>query len=704
MLTGAVALKEDALQFVSNEAGDIPADNPGGLGLYFQDTRFLNKFELSINGIKPLFLSNTANQHYIATFQFINPDLLLHSGQRVPQQTISIRRSRYVTARGMYERIGLLNCNRFEVELDLVLAIDADFRDMFAIRGFKTQHVAGQITVTFGAGDLLFQYRGRDGMVRATHVTFSQPPEAISSREVRFRLCLRSRQFETIVIQVQPSIGRRVARAFQSFDARLEQLAESYRVWDQTSTRITTNHELFDRELLRASRYDIRGLLEQTPQGPVPDAGVPWYAVPFGRDAIITALQTLIYNPEIALGTLRFLAAHQGTRVDHYKEEEPGKIMHELRRGELASLGEVPHTPYYGTVDATPLFLLLFVETMEWTGSDELYTDILPAALGALEWIDRYGDIDGDGYVEYISHRAGGVANQGWKDSIDAVQYENGDCAEPPIALVEVQGYVYQAKVGVARLLRRRGRPDIADRLEREAATLKANFNRDFWLEDQSFYALALDRDKRPVRSITSNPGHCLWAEICDPDKAWKVADRLLAPDMFSGWGIRTLSQDSPNYNPMSYHNGSVWPHDTAWIAMGLRRIGRTPEAIALVTSLIEAGFRFDDARLPELFCGFGRDKRFNSRPTAYVVSCSPQAWAAGCVFMLLRCMLDIQPNLLDGSVSVSPRLPGMFRRLCLHNMLLGEHRVDLLVEQESGEMRVEMSGSSGLRLVTLPA
>jgi glycogen debranching enzyme len=700
MLTGAIALKEDRLQFITNETGDTTAENPG-LGMYFQDTRFLNRYELTVNGTKPLFLSSSTNKHYIATFQFINPPLVLANGQRVGQQTVSIRRSRFVTGDGLYERIGFLNCNPFEIELDVVLAIDADFRDIFAVRGYRTQRVVGQISVTLGGEDVVFSYRGRDGLHRSTVVSFSRAPEAISSHEMRFCVKLQPQERESIIVRVHPRIGRTHKKLSDDFDGELERLSVSYREWDQRSTQISTNNELFDREILRASRYDIRGLLERTKQGVVPDAGVPWYAVPFGRDAIITSLQTLIYNPEIAEGTLRYLAAHQGKKVDEYTEEQPGKIMHELRRGELARLAEVPHTPYYGTVDATPLFLVLFCEAMEWRGSEKLYRDILPTAMKALEWIDAYGDRDGDGYVEYVGQRAGGVINQGWKDSANSVQHADGTNAPQPIALVEVQGYVYAAKMGLARQLRLRGDPT-ASKLEAEAQDLKQRFNRDFWMEDQSFFALALDRDKRQVPSVTSNAGHCLWSGICEPEKAAAVAARLMADDMFSGWGIRTLSNRSPNYNPMSYHNGSVWPHDTALVALGLRRIGDTEGANRVVTGLIEAGFRFPDGRLPELFCGFARDQRFNSSPTAYVVSCSPQAWAAGCVFMLLHCILDARADLAGGRLRVAPRLPDLFHRIRLDNLSVGSETVDLLLERRGNETSVEMSGGSKLHLDTM--
>lgn len=697
MLTGAVALKEDGLTFISDQAGDVVPENPGNFGLYYRDTRFLSRFEWSVNGVKPLFLSSSTNKHYIAAFQFINPRMTLANGQKVLQQTVSMRRSRFVNAGGLYERLGFYNCNQFDIELEVVLGVDADFRDIFAVRGFSTQRVAGEISVRFGGDDLQFDYRGRDEMPRHTVVSFSRTPEAISSREVRFTLRLQPHQFDTVVVRVYPVIGDDIGSLDGDFDRELESLAASYREWDEQSTQIRTNHELFDKELLRASRYDIRTLIEHTPQGLVPDAGVPWYSVPFGRDAIITALQTLMYNPDIATGTLRFLAAHQGREVDQFREEEPGKILHELRRGELARLREVPHTPYYGTVDATPLFLVLFVETMDWLDSDELFQDLYEPAMHALEWIDSYGDADGDGYVEYIAHRPGGVVNQGWKDSANSCQYPDGSNATAPIALVEVQGYVYQAKRGMARLLRRRGQATLAERLDRQAEALKQQFNRDFWMEDRQFFAQALDRDKQQIRSVTSNPGHCLWAGICDDGKAEAVVRRLMAPDMFSGWGIRTLSESSKNYNPMSYHNGSVWPHDTAIIALGMRRCGYGEDALTLVQGLVDAAFHFPDARLPELFCGFSRDTRFNSSPTAYVVSCSPQAWAAGTAFMLLQTMLDVCPEGSAKTVRLNPLLPPGFRRVEVSRMRLGDSFVDMRVDGSGSDVRVEIRAGERL-------
>ena len=356
----------------------------------------------------------------------------------------------------------------------------------------------------------------------------------------------------------------------------------------------------------------------------VPCGGIPWYAVPFGRDSIITSLQTLTYNPQIAEGTLRSLAQHQGTRIDQLTEEEPGRIFHELRRGELANLREIPHVPYYGSTDATPLFVILFVETMAWLhGSlvgNELWEDLLPAVMKALHWIDHYGDVDGDGYVESRGGGPLGVRNQGWKDSVDSLQHEDGSYGELPADLVEVQAYVYQAKMGLSALLRRHGDQAMALRLESEAAVLRTRLNQDFWMEQEGFYAQALDAEKRQVKAITSNAGHVLWSGVATPEIAGAVVARLMAPDVFSGWGLRTLSNSSPNYNPMSYHNGSVWPHDNSLIAFGMSNYGFHDEAAEVITSVISAGLRFPGNRLPELFCGFPRDLRLTPvRPHTFV-------------------------------------------------------------------------------------
>src|SRR5256885_1230699 len=460
---------------VSDEMGDIPAGNSKGLGLYFSDTRFVSTYEFRLNRLQPILLSASVDESYVATFQMVNPVLLLDEGKRrIPQQSLSIRRSRFIYG-GLHERIGIQNCG--------------------------TEPVLSYL-----------------------------------------------------------------------YDDALQALQGSYRRWHDNTTRISTDNAFLDRGLLRRSQMDLRILLEEFDSGLFPMAGIPWFSAPFGRDALIASIQTLMLNPEVARGTLRYLAQHQGQKADRSREEEPGKILHEVRYGDLANLKLIPHTPYYGSVDSTPLFLVAAVEMMDWLNDQDLFVELLPAILGALKWVDLYGDSDHDGFVEYAERASGGVRNQGWKDSHDSLLYPDGRPVELPVALVEVQGYVYQAKVGLSRILERLGQPVMAERLAREAAELRRRFELAFWLDREQFYAQGLDRQKVQIPSITSNPAHGLWAGIIDPERAEILRDRLMAPDMFSGWGIRTLSADSPHYNPMSYHNGTIWPHDNSIAVAGLRR------------------------------------------------------------------------------------------------------------------------------------
>lgn len=706
MLGGTIVLKENHIQLLTDQLGDIPSSDPTNYGLYFYDTRYLSTYELLINGQRPLYLSHSTDRNYIANFQFVNPQLLLTPGQLVPRQTISIRRARFVNDRSFQERLGFYNCNHFTVDLDVSLTFDADFLDMFAVRGFAIQRLAGKSSSEFGPDGLVFSYVGRDGVPRHTLVDFSVQPEPLSPHSVLFRLHLEPHTPTSLTLSVRPWLSRRRRGPKIQFDADLEALRRSYDAWNAACTAFTTDNEFFDRSLLRQSRLDIRSLLEFNDRDALPEAdgrtspkkldmvlsaGIPWYAVPFGRDAIIAALQTLMYNPAIAEGTLRFLAQHQGQQVNSSTEEEPGKIMHELRRGELANLREIPHLPYYGTVDATPLFVILFVETMAWLNSDGLFDDMLPHALRALEWVDRYGDLDGDGYVEYVPKHSAGVINQGWKDSVDSLQYEDGRPAKLPAALVEVQGYVYQAKMGLSALAAARGDTALAERLRREAEALRQRFNVDFWMDDAQFFAQALDADKMQVRSVTSNAGHCLWSGIVDPDKAEVLVRRLMAPDMFSGWGIRTLSSESPNYNPMSYHNGSVWPHDNSLVALGMRRYGYTEEATDVISSMIEAGLRFPSNRLPELFCGFSRDRRFNSSPMSYIKSCSPQAWATAAPFMFLQTLLDARPRDGGKTIIVNPAPNPLFKHYRVEHLPTSNGRASFLVSTKGDSPQFDL-------------
>jgi glycogen debranching enzyme len=688
---GRVVLKENRIMMVSDEMGDIPAGNTQGLGLYFSDTRFLSAYEFRLNRLEPILLSASVDESYVATFQMVNPVLLLDEGKRrIPQQSLSIRRSRFIYG-GLHERIGVQNCGSEAVEIEISLRIDADFRDMFDVRGYKRQSMGTVRPPEIDPQGISFTYDGQDGLLRRTEVVVNRPPTTSDDGMLTWRFHLATKETVTLVIDIIPLVGENEPMLSYLYDDALQALQASYRRWHDNTTGINTDNAFLDRGLLRRSQMDLRILLEEFDSGLFPMAGIPWFSAPFGRDALITSIQTLMINPEIARGTLRYLAQHQGRNVDPSREEEPGKILHEARYGELANLKLIPHTPYYGSVDSTPLFLVCAVEMMDWLNDQDLFVELLPALLNALAWVDRYGDADGDGFVEYSERATGGVRNQGWKDSSDSLLYPDGRPAELPAALVEVQGYVYQAKVGLSRILERLGQSVLAERLAREAADLRRRFELKFWLDTEQFYAQGLDRFKTPIPSITSNAAHCLWAGIIDPERAELLRDRLMAPDMFSGWGIRTLSADSPHYNPMSYHNGTIWPHDNSIAAAGLRRYRHAEAAGQVIEGIMEAGIRMPNHRLPELFCGFRRDTRYNNGPAEYLVSCNPQAWGAGAAFHLMQTALGIVPDTTAGRVYVNPIPFGQARSVEVHGMRVGNGKLSFKVAYNGGRPDVEV-------------
>ena len=476
----------------------------------------------------------------------------------------------------------------------------------------------------------------------------------------------------------------------------------AYRAWWRGATEIESDNELFNLTLQR-STTDLRLLVNDGPGQREWHlaAGIPWFVTLFGRDSIITALQVLAFRPQIAYATLDVLAARQATALDPERDAEPGKILHELRTGELAAVGELPHTPYYGSVDSTPLWLILLGATFDWTGDRALLDRLWPNALAALEWIDRWGDRDGDGFVEYERRNPTGLLNQGWKDSSDAVRDRRGRLAPTPIALVEVQGYVYDAKRRMARLAAIRGETELAARLETEAAALRERFEAAFWVPDLRYYAMALDGEKRPADAITSNPGQALWSGIVAPERARPVADRLLGPGLYSGWGVRTYAAGQPGYNPIGYHTGTVWPHDTSLIAAGLKRYGLEEEANELISRVFEAAQAFPAYRLPELFCGFERDSA--TAPVPYPVACSPQAWAAGAPFLFLQTMLGLQPHAERGELELlHPRLPSWLRSVRVRNLRVGSAVVDLLFHSWRGTTSAEVLRKEGDIAVTI--
>ncbi len=689
---------------VSLEDGDLSPE-VSGLGLFYRDMRFLNLFRLEVNGCRPVLLSSSAEHNYMANIQGANPSMLLPDGAHVLPQTISIRRNRFINA-GVHERIGLMNYNRDPLVISLKLTLGADFRDIFDVRGYAKGRRGQLLPPTLEGGEVSFRYLGRDGVLRKTVVSFDAPPDSVEiiraepevvlvpgavepeglyprmmevhyppTVEVVYNLTLPPHRPAAVTLHILPSED--ATEDAHAFDAGVLRMRSSYEVWHERCAGFDTEDELFDK-VLRRSILDLRFLVKEFPTGLLPVAGVPWFAAPFGRDALITSLQTLVLNPDIAVGTLRFLTEYQGKEIDLWREEEPGKILHEVRYGEMARLGEVPHAAYYGSVDATPLYVLLFAETMRWTADRTLCEELLPAVEMALQWIDEYGDKDGDGYVEYQGKEGSGLYHQGWKDSRHAVLHADGSDPEHPIALAEVQGYVYAARMGMAQVYRWLGMRDRAEAQVRAAQRLKGQFNRDFWLEDEGYFAMALDGRKRPVASIASNPAQCLFTGIVDEARARAMVERLMADDLCSGWGIRTLSARMPHFNPMSYHNGSIWPHDNSLIALGLGRTGLLEEAAEVAWQIYQAAYRFRYFRLPELYCGFARDLRYHSVPAAYPSACSPQAWSAGAPILMLQALLGLEANAFEGILKYRRRLPDWLGGVRIRGLRLGEAVFDL--------------------------
>jgi len=685
-----VSLKEDALVLVTEDDGGLPLGASSPLGLYYHDTQYLSGYGLRVNGTRPILLSANTEQNYVATFQLMHSEGATLGTARHAAETLSIRRTRFL-ADGLRERVGVLNANAHPVDIEVELEFEAAFRDMFAVRAYRDHLSTEPLASTRGPreGGLIFERVGRDGVRRTTEITLRPAPDATLGNVFKVARTLGPQQILQLELAVIPrEDGAGAAPSPDRFDDAIDALNARYRRFLRTCSRYTTSSETLDEGLITRSALDLRALLEFHASGPFPTGGIPWYAVPFGRDGLISAYQTLGWNPDVARGTLRLLASYQGQKVDDYTEEEPGKIFHELRRGELARLGEIPHRPYYGSIDSTPLFALIFAETVKWTGDRSLWRELLPAAERALTWCDTYGDPDKDGYVEYGT-RGSEMRSQGWKDSSNSLSDPDGKWSKLPAALVEVQAYVYAAKAGIADLYAVDGDVVRADRLRGEARELHERFERDFWMEAESCYAQALDGNKRQVPAVTSNAGHALWCGIAAPARAARVARRLMEPDMYTGWGIRTLSSKYPTYNPMSYHNGSVWPHDNSLIAQGFARYGLREESNEIVAALIEAGRRFPNNRLPELWCGFQRDLRFSSRPADYLVSCIPQAWSAGMIFLCLRALLGMQPDLATQRLLLDPALPPWLERIDVRDMRIFDSRATFRVRRGPGGDKV---------------
>ena len=679
-----ITINEGTSFLITDEWGDIAKGTEQGL--YEQDTRFLSEYHLTLDGVKPTLLSSHIANHYSAIYYLTNPPI-----PSAPADTISISRRRYV-GRGLHDDLDIINHNQVPILLSVELTFDSDFADIFEVKTESLTKTGVYLMELGSDGKSVSLNYSRGEFIRKLMIEFSASPIFKEDKAI-FKIRLKPREKWHLCVDFLTLTSKEKVYPQYSCTSWGPALERSEEKWRASAPRVFTNYDTL-RGAYNQSLSDLEALTihgnDMLKGNVVLAAGIPWFMTFFGRDALITAYQSLIVNPALAKGTLRALAKYQGEKVDLTTEEEPGKILHEIRFGELATLREIPQTPYYGTVDATPLFLTLISETYRWTGDLNLVADLKENALRALDWIDTYGDLDGDGYLEYEMKADKGLSNQGWKDSGDSIRFADGQLAESPIALCEVQGYVYDAKMRMAELFEILEEKERADHLRKEAHDLKARFNKDFWVEDKAYFALALDSSKRKVDAVTSNPGHLLWSGIVERKKAKTVAKTLLSPVLFSGWGIRTMGQKDDGYNPLSYHNGSVWPHDNSLIIAGLSRYGFYAEAKKVIEALLEAASFFPRHRLPELFCGY--DRQESSFPVEYPTSSSPQAWASGSIPFILTTMLGLSINALQKKIWIKPVLPKVIKQLKVESIKVGKSPFNLELAQENSRVRVNVT------------
>jgi glycogen debranching enzyme len=673
-------LKHGQMFAVFDRHGDMLPVGLGEQGLYFDGTRFLSRLELRVGGRRPLLLSSTVKkENDLLAVDLSNPDLKETGGElTLPRGELHVFRGTFLWKGVCYERLRISSFSRQPFVVDLRLDLDADFADIFEVRGTKRARRGRRLEDVATERTLVFGYEGLDGVTRRTRIGFDPPPQSLSNRQARYHLTLGPRQSVTLVVAIACEIGPE-APAPADHDRALAALTAELARAPFSGCRVHATSDDLD-EWLTRSISDLQMMITETPEGPYPFAGVPWFSAPFGRDGIITALEVLWIAPEVARGVLGYLAATQATETVPERDAQAGKILHEARGGEMAALGEVPFGRYYGSVDATPLFVMLAAAYLRRSGDLSFVRTLSTQVDRALAWIERDGDTDGDGFVEYARLTDKGLVQQGWKDSHDSVFHADGSLAEGPIALVEVQGYVYGAFRAAAEIANALGQAARAESYLRKAEVLRARFNAKFWDEELGTYVLALDGTKHPCRVRSSNAGHALWTGIAEPARARRVAETLMAEGSFSGWGIRTLDSGELRYNPMSYHNGSVWPHDNALLAAGFANYGLDDLSLRLFEAMLAASETVDLRRLPELYCGFSR--RQGEGPTLYPVACAPQAWASGAVFMLLGAALGISIDGARGEVSlIHPVLPPAIGDLRILGLEVGRGRVDLRLE-----------------------
>lgn len=688
-----LAAKEGDLFLYSNDLGQIPGGENSELGMYYRDTRYLSRFELLIAGRLPVLLSSTAESGYGATIELTNLESRTIDGRMLPQASVHVRRKRYLADR-LHELLYVCNYHHAPIELAIDLHFAADFADIGEVRGLRRRKRGTRLPPRREADELVLAYMGLDDVARETVIRFLDPPESVRQGRARYRVSLAPGETTEIRFEAQIVAPDAPAPLRGDFQEKLGRLRDGHERWDAGATQIVTDNELVN-DVLRRGQSDLRMLGADVEGQRIVLSGAPWFVAPFGREMLFVGLETPLLDLRWAQAAVDYLRARQGRVENVFREEQPGKIMHELRRGELANLRAVPHTPYFGAIDATPLWLLLATEWTMWTGDLEGFEERQTSIDAALAWLQTYGDADGDGFVEYQRRSRSGLRNQGWRDGRDAVVHLDGTPAQGPIALAETQGYVFYAKRRLAALYGQLGDVERAERLTSEAAELKQRFNERFWMEDEGYFAMALDGEKRQVKTVCSTIGHALWSRIVADEYVSHVVARLMAPDMYTGWGVRTLSKAMRSYNPVSFYNGSVWPADTAIAASGMKKHGYAEEANRLAWGLVEAATAHEYSRLPELFCGFTRQAI--NKPVSFPMACSPDAGSSGALFFMLQSMVGVYAQAETNIVYVhNPVLPKWLGEVTLSNLRVGRTTMRLRFRREGSQTTFSVLDKQG--------
>ncbi len=693
-------LKQHETFALFSQTGDFTPGECSAEGLFHQDTRFLASRQMWINEQQPLLLSSVINDNNILLHvDLTNPNIFDRNEVKIAKDTIHITRSLFLWDGNCYERMRIHNYDDVPHDVTIHIRFDADFSDLFEVRGARRAN-SGSIRKSVQQQHAALTYKGLDGQYRHTHLAYEPAPDSITERDAYFSVTLGPGEDHNIYsvircmvnedaenLTVYPNVRR-------DYFSCLRKATRSLNSLNRHAASVHTSNNLFN-EVISRAMSDVYMLTSHMDEGPYPFAGIPWFSAPFGRDGIITAMQMLWVDPKIAKGVLRYLAAHQAKEHNAFADAEPGKILHETRQGEMANLNEVPFGHYYGSVDSTPLFLLLAARYFWRTHDLGTLHELWPNIEAGLRWINEHGDCDGDGFVEYQRQLNSGLLNQCWKDSHDSIFHADGELAEGPIAVSEVQGYVYAAKKELSKVAHILGKLALAEQLEEEANTLAKNFQKAFWDEELGFYVLALDGKKKPCRVRASNAGHILFSGLATNTEAELVSMQLMRSDFFTGWGIRTIPRNEKRYNPISYHNGSVWPHDNAMIALGMARYGELDACKHLLTSFFEAALHMEHRRLPELFCGFHR--RSHRDPVPYPVACSPQAWSAAVPFALLMACLGLEFDAAREEIRLNnPQLPEFLNEITLRNVTIVDTSADIHIHRYGEKVSVNVQHKSG--------